>query len=65
MSDFRRDLNDLINRHNLEANSGTPDFILTEFLLNSLKAFDSAVQEREKWYHGPDLFSEATDEFKQ
>jgi hypothetical protein len=62
MPDFRRDLNDLINRHNLEANSGTPDFILTEFLLNSLKAFDSAVSEREKWYHGPDSFSEAEDE---
>lgn len=59
MKDFREDLEQLINFHSLESNSGTPDFILAEFLMNILKVFDSTMKERDKWHHGPDAFSES------
>lgn len=39
-----------INRSNAEAKSDTPDFILAEYLTDCLKAFDTAVTAREKWY---------------
>jgi hypothetical protein len=50
MSDFRKELEELINRHSKENGSDTPDFILAEYLEMSLLAFDSAVNRREKWY---------------
>jgi hypothetical protein len=33
-----------------ENESNTPDFILAEYLLRSLQAFNVAVVHREKWY---------------
>lgn len=39
----------LLNRHSGENVSGTPDFILAEFLLDILKAFDTAVVKRADW----------------
>lgn len=47
---FRDELRQLINRHSRENGSGTPDFILAEFLKSSLQAFDKAVNRRENWY---------------
>jgi hypothetical protein len=49
-TEFRRELEDLINRKTMEAGSNTPDFILADFLVASLKAFDAAIDAREKWY---------------
>lgn len=49
-SNFRRDLESLINRHSRENNSNTPDFILANFLWNTLEQFDVAVNARENWY---------------
>ncbi len=46
---FREELENLINRHSMENNSDTPDFILTSYLLNCLEAFDIATIAREKW----------------
>ena len=45
---FRNDLRDLINLHNMERGSNTPDFILAEYLINCLEAFDNAIK---KWAH--------------
>ena len=47
---FRKELEALINRYNMESNSNTPDFILAEYLNTCLTAFDEAVNKRNKWY---------------
>lgn len=47
---FREDLETLINRHSKENGSDTPDFILADYLIFCLNAFDQAVSAREKWY---------------
>lgn len=47
---FRDELEILINSNSLENGSGTPDFILANFIVESIKAFDISVVEREKWY---------------
>lgn len=51
MDSFRIELQQLINKHNIENGSDTPDFILTQFLLGCLYAFDSAVIKRQNWYN--------------
>lgn len=50
MSDFEAELTILLNRHSLETNSNTPDFILAQYLGRCLEAFHLAVQARIKWY---------------
>ena len=47
---FREELTYLINRYSKENGSNTPDFILAEYLDGCLNAFDSAVENRSKWY---------------
>ena len=47
---FRIELETLLNRHSMENGSDTPDFILADFLMGCLKAFDSTMERREKWY---------------
>ena len=48
---FRKELEVLVNKFSLENNSNTPDFILAEYLEQSLKAFDLAVTKRSLWYN--------------
>lgn len=50
MSEFRQELEQVINRHLQENGSNTPDFILAEFLESCLRAFDAAVISRATWY---------------
>jgi len=50
MSDLRKEIETSINRASAENGSNTPDFILAEFLLDCLAAFDKASRAREKWY---------------
>ena len=50
MSDFVKELREVINRHSSENGSNTPDFILSGFLEDCLNAFDCAVKQRESWY---------------
>lgn len=50
MKNFRKDLEELINRYSMENGSNTPDFILSEYLENCLKAFDNATIGRTLWY---------------
>jgi hypothetical protein len=49
-SAFRRELQDLINRESAENGSHTPDFVLAEYLEGCLRAFDTAVGARDRWY---------------
>ncbi len=44
------ELAELLNRHIAENESNTPDWILAEFLISQLGAFDAAVKQRDKWY---------------
>jgi hypothetical protein len=39
-----------INRYCAENGSDTPDFILAQYLMDCLGAFDAAVVARERWY---------------
>ena len=47
---FRKELEDLLNKHSMENESNTPDFILSDYLTRCLDAFDIAVQDRTHWY---------------
>ena len=49
-SAFMRDLANIINFHSRENGSDTPDFILAEYLVGCLKAYDAAVRARDRWY---------------
>ena len=47
---FREELTELVNKHSLENESDTPDFVLAQFIIDSLFAFDQSTKMREKWY---------------
>ena len=48
--DLRESLAMLLNTHCMENGSNTPDFLLSEYLLSCLEAFDTATLKRERWY---------------
>lgn len=50
MNEFRTELTDLLNKHNMDVVTGTPDFILAELLLDTLMFFGNAVKNREEWF---------------
>ena len=47
---FRKELENLINKHSKENGSDTPDFVLASYLENCLDSFDKATKQREEWY---------------
>lgn len=49
-SQLRKRLQGLLNKECAENGSDTPDFILAQYLIASLKAFDWATAARDKWY---------------
>lgn len=49
-SEFRIKLETLINAEGMESWSNTPDFILAEYLVTCLEAFDRAASMRDDWY---------------
>ena len=50
VTDFERDLADVINRHSRENASNTPDHILAQYLAQCLSAFEAGSNAREGWY---------------
>jgi hypothetical protein len=60
MTDFEVELEQLINMHSQENGSGTPDFILAIFLTDCLRAYNTALAAREKWYGRPTNSFETT-----
>lgn len=50
MKSLRDEIANALNRHSAENGSNTPDFILAEYLLKCLEAFDLASLRREDWY---------------
>lgn len=53
MSDLGDEITELLNKHSRENASDTPDFILAEYLLGCLEAFELAVSRRESWHGRP------------
>jgi hypothetical protein len=47
---LRHEIERAVNRVSGENGSNTPDFILADYLVSCLAAFDRAVQSRERWY---------------
>ncbi len=47
---FTNELKKLLNRYSEENASNTPDYILANFLVNCLDAFNASTKAREKWY---------------
>ena len=45
-----QDVAAVLNRHIQENRSDTPDFILADFMVDCLRAFECAIYERERWY---------------
>jgi hypothetical protein len=50
MSSLEYQLENLLNQYCIENGSNTPDFILAQYLLNCLRAYESAVNARDKWF---------------
>jgi hypothetical protein len=48
--EFIRELSSVINRHCVENDSNTPDFILADYMRDCLTSFAKASRAREKWY---------------
>lgn len=46
LREFERDLSRLLNRHGIDSRTNTPDFILAEFLADTLPLFDRAHVKR-------------------
>ena len=51
MSDFAKELEHLINRHSVENDSDTPDFILASYMMSCLSAWNTHIQQRDGWYN--------------
>jgi len=49
-NEFRLALEALINSHSMENGSDTPDWILADYLVSCLAAFDEATEARTHWY---------------
>jgi len=49
-SQLRTDIEMAINRNSAENGSDTPDFILAEYLMTCLEAFDKTLNARSAWY---------------
>jgi hypothetical protein len=47
---FEEALTTLINKHSMESESNTPDFILAQYILTCLSAYKNAVNARDKWF---------------
>lgn len=47
---FQKALENIINIHCIENSSNTPDFILAEYIIDCLEAFNKCSRAREKWY---------------
>ena len=50
MTDFKKELCELLNKYSKENESDTPDFILAEYLIGSLKVFCESVNNRNTFY---------------
>jgi hypothetical protein len=47
---LRTEISSVLNRYSKEGGSGTPDFILAEYLMGCLEVFDKATNARDTWW---------------
>ncbi|MAG26519.1 hypothetical protein CMI47_13310 [Candidatus Pacearchaeota archaeon] len=47
---LEREIKDILNKTSRENISDTPDFILAEYLIDCLEAFEKATNKRNQWY---------------
>jgi len=52
--EFRKELESLINRRGVDNDLHTPDFMITEWIIQSLKGQQNLLRDREVW-HGRDF----------
>jgi len=48
MDDLKKDIQDAINRHSAESLSGTPDYVLAQYLSDCLHVFNVAIIARDE-----------------
>ena len=49
-TEFKKELENLINKYSMENGSNTPDFIIAEYLVGCLRTFNNAYVARTNWY---------------
>lgn len=47
-NEFRDDLQKLINKHSIENDSNTPDFVLAQYLIDCLRNWNYTIKFRER-----------------
>lgn len=57
-----QDIEKILNRHNVENVSNTPDFILAQYLLRVLAAGEEMINQRHQWWGLPDPWARALSE---
>ena len=50
MTEFEKELGELIRKHSMEHESDTPEFILAKYLIGCLESFNEAMKQRDSWY---------------
>lgn len=50
VSEFEKELAELINKHSMENPSNTPDFLLAGYLTGCMRVFAETMHSREFWY---------------
>lgn len=50
MATFNDDLTTLINKHSVENDSDTPDYILAQYIAWCLIGFNNATRARDNWH---------------
>jgi hypothetical protein len=61
MSNFQKELTQLLNRHSIENYSDTPDFILSAYLNGCLEAFNKATVDKDLWQSPADKHKPLTE----
>lgn len=51
---LRRDIEKLLNQHSRENMSGTPDFILADYLIECLLSYEKSIVRTKRWHEPPD-----------
>lgn len=49
---FAKELEQLLNKHSVENNSGTPDFLLAGYLVGCLAVYEEITCQRDAWHGG-------------
>lgn len=60
MKTFEKDLSELINKHSIENESDTPDYVLAIYIRDCLTAYNKAVRKRDLQFTGSELLEIAT-----